>query len=64
MAMALALNDLGDGGRDLYLYDTFCGMTAPTDEDVSGQWGKANDIFSKAINFEGTSGWCRSHLMR
>lgn len=33
MAAALTLQRLGDEQRDLYLFDTFAGMTAPTDKD-------------------------------
>jgi hypothetical protein len=35
MAMILTLEDLGAAPRDLHLYDTFEGMTAPTEHDVS-----------------------------
>jgi O-methyltransferase len=38
MAVARTLLRLGDTGRDLFLFDTFEGMTAPTDKDVSF-WG-------------------------
>src|SRR3989344_1289584 len=31
MAMALALKEMGDETRDIYLYDTFSGMSTPTD---------------------------------
>ncbi|MBT3275301.1 MAG: macrocin O-methyltransferase [Spirochaetales bacterium] len=34
MLMALALLELSQDNRKLYLYDTFSGMTAPTSEDV------------------------------
>lgn len=34
MAMALTLLRLQDNTRNLYLYDTFAGMTAPEDRDV------------------------------
>jgi O-methyltransferase len=34
MAAALELLRNGDSDRDLYLYDTFVGMTAPSDRDV------------------------------
>lgn len=33
MAAALMLTDLGDTERDLYLFDTFEGMSAPTEHD-------------------------------
>jgi len=35
VAMLLALMDVGASDRDVYLYDTFEGMTAPTERDVS-----------------------------
>ncbi len=35
MAAALTLRNLGEGGRDLFLFDTFEGMPTPGDEDVS-----------------------------
>lgn len=35
LAMVLKLMDLGIRDRDIYLYDTFEGMTAPTDHDTS-----------------------------
>ena len=34
MLMALSLLELGDVSRRLYLYDTYAGMTEPTEEDV------------------------------
>jgi O-methyltransferase len=34
MAMALTLQRLGVGDRDLYLFDTFSGITRPTEADV------------------------------
>ncbi|HEY8866781.1 MAG TPA: TylF/MycF/NovP-related O-methyltransferase [Solirubrobacteraceae bacterium] len=35
LAMILTLQDLGVADRDIHLYDTFEGMTAPTEHDVS-----------------------------
>lgn len=35
LAVLLTLQQLGDETRDVYLYDTFEGMTAPTEHDVS-----------------------------
>jgi O-methyltransferase len=35
LAMILTLQDLAVTDRDIYLYDTFEGMTAPTEHDVS-----------------------------
>jgi O-methyltransferase len=41
MAMALRLLQLGRSDRDLYLFDTYEGMTAPTEADRSGTSGFA-----------------------
>jgi O-methyltransferase len=38
MAVALTLLELGDTDRDLYLYDTFTGMTEPSAEDRSSPY--------------------------
>ncbi len=35
LAMLLTLQELGQVDRDVYLFDTFQGMTAPTEHDVS-----------------------------
>jgi hypothetical protein len=40
MAAALTLKDLGDTGRDLYLYDTFEGMSEATEHDVRRRDGQ------------------------
>lgn len=41
MLMALTLLRLGDTSRNLWLYDTFDGMTAPAAEDVQAMSGRA-----------------------
>jgi O-methyltransferase len=48
MAAALTLMRLGDTTRELYLFDTFEGMTEPGTEDVtpSGEW--AGDILARS----------------
>ena len=51
MAMILTLQDLGRHDRDIYLYDTFEGMTAPTEEDSSPVDQHAMDTWKAA---EGT----------
>jgi O-methyltransferase len=35
LAMILTLEDLGVGDRDIWLYDTFTGMTRPSEKDTS-----------------------------
>jgi len=44
MAMALTLLQLGERNRSLYLFDTFSGMTAPSDADVDYQGQQAHVI--------------------
>lgn len=62
MAMALTLKELGDETREIYLYDTFSGMSSPSDVDISFTGTTAQEIFSKAnISGEG-SNWCLSAI--
>lgn len=46
MAVALTLLRLGITNRDLYLFDTFSGMTAPTEEDVRHSGERAADLLA------------------
>ncbi len=46
MAVALMLLRLGITDRDLYLYDTFAGMTPPTDADVKPSGEHAGDLLA------------------
>ena len=62
MAMALTLRELGSEGRDLYLYDTFAGMSAPTDADVSIRGANAHEKFSLTQTSDDSSDWCLSSL--
>lgn len=62
MAIALTLRDMGDENRDIYLYDTFSGMCAPTDVDIS-IWGEvAHQKFSKNKISDDASDYCMSPL--
>jgi O-methyltransferase len=60
MAVALTLIDEGDTGRDLYLYDTYEGMSEPTAEDVSFDGELAAKILDKTPKGQGF--WCYSSL--
>jgi len=62
MAAALALKELGDERRHLYLYDTFEGMSAPTVEDVAIDGAAAAPTFVRRKLDEDSSDWCRSPL--
>src|SRR3984885_4780905 len=48
LAMILTLQDLGVDERDIYLYDTFDGMTEPTEHDVSEAEPPALQIWQRA----------------
>lgn len=63
MAVARTLLNLGSTDRRLYLFDTFEGMTAPADLDVSSVYGTADEIFERRKFTEGVgSDWCYSPL--
>jgi O-methyltransferase len=48
LAMILTLREIGVEDRDIFLYDTFEGMTQPTEEDVSESEGRALDAWHAA----------------
>jgi hypothetical protein len=47
MAVALTLQRLGVTDRDLYLFDTFAGMTEPGEEDVTHSGEAARDLLAE-----------------
>ena len=58
MAMALTLKMLNSETRELYLYDTFSGMNAPTDDDIQYDGTLAEKKFSETKLSKSTSTWC------
>lgn len=63
MAVARTLLELGDRTRDLHLFDTFEGMTAPTGEDVALTGETAADLMAASTDREDAeSVWCRAPL--
>lgn len=62
MAVARTLLGLGDQSRQLYLYDTFEGMTAPTDKDISLLGKAAEDLLKTESKSDPASVWCVSSL--
>jgi O-methyltransferase len=46
MAVALALQEAGETGRELFLYDTFAGMSAPTSSDKRFDGAAAADLLA------------------
>jgi hypothetical protein len=57
MAAALALDAVDEHDRDLYLFDTFEGMTPPTDQDIRYDGTAASDIAETR-----GSAWCLADL--
>jgi O-methyltransferase len=47
LAMILTLQDLAGPDRDIYLYDTFEGMTEPTEHDVSRYHRPAREVWEE-----------------
>jgi hypothetical protein len=62
MVVALTLMELGDTSRDLYLFDTYSGMSVPTEQDRS-IWGTlAKDLMSRAPKDGSQNIWCLASL--
>jgi predicted O-methyltransferase YrrM len=62
MVMALTLADLGTQ-RQLWLYDTFAGMTEPSPVDVEADSGtSATRLLSRTEKAEGKNAWCIASL--
>lgn len=62
MIMALRLQQLGDTRRKIYLYDTFEGMSEPTEKDQSHRGEKAESLLNKAQKEADYSVWAYSPI--
>lgn len=62
MAAALTLKSLAAENVDLYLFDTYEGMTEPTTVDVSREGELASRVFQRLKRREDHSEWCRASL--
>ena len=63
MLMALTLLKYGKANRPLYLYDTYEGMSAPTDKDVTIRGANAADLLQREEKANTASGiWCYADL--
>jgi len=62
MAAALALKARGDTSRGLYLFDTFEGMSAPTDKDVTIDGKAASELLETPRSTAADSPWCYAGL--
>jgi O-methyltransferase len=58
MAAALTLIELGDTSRELFLFDTFEGMTPPTAADTLTDGTPASEVLRGARREDGSSYWC------
>lgn len=61
MLCAMTLKILRDTYRDIYLYDTYAGMTEPTEKDVNYKGEKAITEWRKSQR-DGFNRWCFSPL--
>lgn len=63
MAMASELKRLGVSDRRIWLYDTFAGMTAPTDADIEAGTGvTAETMLADTAVGDGNNVWCVAGL--
>jgi hypothetical protein len=62
MTAMLALLNLGDTSRHFYLFDTFEGMTPPTDKDVTWHGATAATMLNNTEKKEGPGIWCIADL--
>ncbi len=62
MAIAKMLSNLGDTSRDLHLFDTFEGMSDPTEHDVAISGETASYLLAAESIEDATSVWCVSGL--
>ncbi len=62
MLMAIVLSELGVKDRKIYMYDTYEGMTEPTEKDVNFAGTLAKNKWEDGRKDDGTSDWCYSSL--
>jgi O-methyltransferase len=58
MAAARTLLECGDTSRQLYLFDTFEGMSSPTDKDVAVDGQSAGELLRTQRKDDPASAWC------
>jgi O-methyltransferase len=62
MMIALTLSKFGANNRKIYLYDTFEGMSDPTENDIDFRGGNAESLLNQNINDKENSVWCLADL--
>jgi O-methyltransferase len=62
MAMLRTLLEQNDTARDVYLYDTFAGMSPPTERDETFKGASAASLMSRSDPKDPNSVWCTASL--
>lgn len=62
MMMLLTLMKWGDTSRNVFLYDTYEGMSAPTEKDINYSGEKAEKLLRESIADKENSVWCLASL--
>lgn len=62
MMMLLTLMKWGDTSRNVFLYDTYEGMSAPTEKDINYSGEKAEKLLRESIVDKENSVWCLASL--
>lgn len=62
MIAAMTLQARGDTARDIWLYDTYEGMSAPTEHDRDWRGISAAELMKRGESNKETSVWCYSSL--
>jgi hypothetical protein len=62
IAMIKALQQSASEDRSVYLFDTFQGMSPPTEKDMSYKGEPAALLFHQTLRDDGSSDWCRAEL--
>jgi len=60
IALSLLKNNIKD--KKIYLYDTYEGMSEPTEDDINYSLNKADKKYENTMNIKSGSDWCRSEI--
>jgi O-methyltransferase len=62
MMIALTLNSMNVNNRQIFLYDTFEGMSEPTENDIDFRGGNADSLLKQNVEDKQNSVWCLADL--
>lgn len=62
MVIAKTLNDLNETNRNIFLFDTFEGMTLPSSMDIDNSGQTAQSQLDHANREEGNNIWCKASI--